>query len=269
VATVQGDPTATGILDRIVSARRASVERFKASGNADALRAEAAQAPPPRDFQAALHGRGVAIIAECKQRSPSAGVLQDPYDPVGLATQYVEAGASAISVLTEPEFFGGRPRDLRAVRAAVPVPVLCKDFIVDELQVTGARAMGADAILLITALLDDGALRRLYQSSTAHGMQALVEVHSERDVRRAIDLGATLVGINNRDLTSMRVDLETTARLRPLIPQGRTVISESGLRGRADIDRLAGLHVDAALVGESLLRGTDPSARLKALTERR
>jgi indole-3-glycerol phosphate synthase len=193
--------------------------------------------------------------------------LQEAYDPVALATGYVEAGASAISVLTEPEFFGGRPEHLRAVRAAVPVPVLCKDFIVDDLQVTGARAMGADAVLLIVAILDDETLRYLSEAITAYGMQALVEVHSERDLRRAVNLGVTLYGINNRDLSSMRVDLETTARLRPLIPPGRTVISESGLSGRADIDRLARLHVDAALVGESLLRGQDPSAALKALTE--
>lgn len=261
----QREPT-TGILDRIVSARRASVERDRAAGKAEAVRGAAAQAPAPRNLRAALRRPGVAIIAECKQRSPSAGVLQDPYDPVALAQRYVAGGAGAISVLTEPEFFGGRPEHLRAVSAAVAVPVLCKDFIVDELQVAGARAMGADAVLLIAVILDDAELRHLHTAVTALGMQALVEVHTEHEVERVLPLGpAALIGINNRDLTSLRTDLETTARLRPLIPAGRTVVSESGLSSRADLERLAALNVDAALIGESLLRGADPSARLREL----
>src|SRR6266849_1848299 len=199
------------LLTRIVESRRASVERLKATGGVDRLRREVREAPPPRDFRAAIRGRGVALIAECKERSPSGGLLQAPYDPVRLAQRYVAAGAAALSVLTEPEFFGGAPEHLRAVRQAVSVPVLCKDFIVDATQVMGARAMGADCILLITAILDDQALVGLQAAALAFGMQALLEVHTEGEARRAVALGATLIGINNRDSAHMRTDQSTTA----------------------------------------------------------
>jgi indole-3-glycerol phosphate synthase len=253
------------ILTRIVESRRVSVERFKAAGGVDRLRHEVTQAPAPRDFRAAIRGRGVALIAECKERSPSGGLLQAPYDPVRLAQRYVAAGAAALSVLTEPEFFGGAPEHLRAIRQAVPVPLLCKDFIVDATQVMGARAMGADCILLIVAILDDPALVGLQATAQAFGMQALVEVHTEEETRRAVALGATLIGINNRDLTQMRTDQFTTARLRRLIPQDRTVVSESGIQSRADVDALATLGVQAVLVGEALLTAPDLEAKVREL----
>jgi indole-3-glycerol phosphate synthase len=253
------------ILTRIVEARRASVERFKAAGGAERLRHEVAQAPPVRDFRAAITGQGVALIAECKQRSPSGGVLQSPYDPVALARRYVDAGAAALSVLTEPEFFGGAPEHLLAVRRAVPVPVLCKDFILDAAQVMGARAMGADCILLIAAILDDPSLVGLQATAQAFGMQSLVEVHSQDETRRAVALGATLIGINNRDLTQMSIDQATTARLRALIPADRTVVSESGIQTRQDVEALARLRVDAVLVGEALLRAANLEAKVKEL----
>jgi len=253
------------ILTRIVESRRASVERLKATGGEDRLRREVREAPPPRDFRAAIRGRGVALIAECKERSPSGGLLQAPYDPVRLAQRYVAAGAAALSVLTEPEFFGGAPEHLRAVRQAVSVPVLCKDFIVDATQVMGARAMGADCILLITAILDDPALVGLQAAVLAFGMQALVEVHTEEEARRAVGLGATLIGINNRDLAQMRTDQSTTARLRGLIPADRTVVSESGIQSRQDMDALAKLGVQAVLVGEALLKAPDLEAKVREL----
>src|SRR5205823_1570901 len=174
------------ILDRILEARRASIARLKSSGAAGGLPHSVTAAPPVRDFRGALSRPGVALIAECKQRSPSGGVLQRDYDPVALARRYAANGASAISVLTEPEFFGGSLDHLQAVHAAVQLPVLCKDFIVDPVQVMGARAAGADAILLIAGILADGELTSLLELATRFGMAAVVEVHSEAELRRAL-----------------------------------------------------------------------------------
>jgi indole-3-glycerol phosphate synthase len=254
------------ILDRIVAARREWIARLKDSGAAARLPELVAAAPQARDFRAALTRPGVALIAECKQRSPSGGVLQTNYDPAGLARRYAAGGAAAISVLTEPEFFGGDFDHLQAVRAAVEVPVLCKDFLLEPVQLQAARAAGADAVLLIVALLDDEALMVLHRQARSLGMQALVEAHEEAELDRALRLGATLIGINNRDLTSMRSDKETTARLRARVPAERLVISESGIDSAADIDELARLGVNAALVGESLLRAPDLEAKLRELT---
>lgn len=208
------------------------------------------------------------MIAECKERSPSGGVLQQRYDPVGLARRYAAGGASAISVLTEPEFFGGSLDDLKAVRVAVDLPVLCKDFVVDPIQLVAARAAGADAVLLIVGILGDGDLRRLHAQASDLGMQALVEVHDEADVDRALDLGAAIIGINNRDLTTMKTEKGTTARLRQRIAADRIVVSESGIENRADIDALQRLGVNAALVGESLLRAPDLDAKVRELSGR-
>jgi len=254
------------ILDRILESRRAWISELKAREGLDA--AATAGAQPSRDFRRALRGPRVALIAECKERSPSGGLLQTPYDPVNLAGRYAASGASAISVLTEPEFFGGSLEHLRAIRAAVELPLLCKDFIIDPVQLRAARSAGADAALLIVGILDDHALQTLHEAATDLGMQVVVEVHTETEARRAVDLGADIIGINNRDLTRMKTDKETTARLRPLIPRDRTVISESGIEGRADIDALARLNVDAALIGESLLRAADLEAKVRELSGR-
>jgi indole-3-glycerol phosphate synthase len=256
---------APAILTRIVESRRASVERFKASGGVERLRRDVTLAPRPRDFRAAITRRGVAVIAECKARSPSGGVLQSPYDPVSLARRYVAAGAAALSVLTEPEFFGGAPEHLRAIREAVSVPLLCKDFIVDDSQVLGARAMGADCVLLIVAILNDASLAGLRATAESCGMQILVEVHTEDEVRRAVALGATMIGINNRDLAQMTTDRRATARLRPLIPIERTIVSESGIQSRQDVEALERQGVDAVLVGEALLTAPDLEAKLREL----
>lgn len=253
------------ILNRIVQARRAAIARARERLPVERLKEMAAEAPAPRDFRAAITGRGVALIAECKERSPSGGVLQPSYDPVGLARRYVAGGAAALSVLTEPEFFGGSAEHLRAVREAVAVPVLCKDFLVDPYQVASARAMGADAVLLIVSLLDDRTLKQMQTEAAGLGMQALVEVHTEDDVDRALRAGAQMIGINNRDLRRMETDRSTTARLRARIPASRTVVSESGISTRKDVEAMRALRIDAVLVGEALLRAQDLDAKVREL----
>jgi indole-3-glycerol phosphate synthase len=257
---------AAPILERILESRRAAIAELKADGMAAGLARSLATAPAPADFRAALVGDKVAVIAECKERSPSGGRLQQPYDPVGLARRYAASGAAALSVLTEPEFFGGSLDHLQAIRAAVDVPLLCKDFIVDPVQLMAARAAGADAVLLIVAVLDDVRLRELLAVTRGYGMEALVEVHDEAEVERALQADAAIIGINNRDLTTMRTAKDTTARLRPLIPAGHVVVSESGIDSRADIDALERLGVNAALVGESLLRAPDLEAKVRELS---
>src|SRR5437870_90163 len=188
---------AAPILERILESRRAAIAALKADGIDAGLARSVAHAPAPADFRGALIAERVALIAECKERSPSGGWLQRPYDPVGLAHRYVANGAAALSVLTEPEFFGGSLEHLRAIRAAVAVPLLCKDFIVDPVQVRAARSAGADAVLLIVGILDDHALQTLYEAATDLGMQVVVEVHTETEVRRAVDIGADIIGVNN------------------------------------------------------------------------
>jgi indole-3-glycerol phosphate synthase len=259
---------AAPILERILESRRAAIAELKANDIADGLARSVAQAPAPLDFRQALLADHVALIAECKERSPSGGLLQRPYDPVGLARRYVANGAAAVSVLTEPEFFGGSFDHLRAIRAAVTVPLLCKDFIVDPVHLMAARAAGADAVLLIVAVLDDARLRDLLAVTRGYGMQALVEVHDESEVERALLADAAIIGINSRDLTAMQTDKDTTARLRPLIPAGHVIVSESGIACRADIDALELLGVNAALVGESLLRASDLEAKVRELSGR-
>ena len=259
---------AAPILTRILESRRAAIAALKADGAAAGLSRWMATAAAPADFRAALVGNKVALIAECKERSPSGGWLQRPYDPVGLARRYATNGAGAISVLTEPEFFGGNFDHLRAIRATVAVPLLCKDFIVDAVQVMQARAAGADAVLLIVAILDDARLCDLLGVTHGYGMRALVEVHDETEVERALQADAAIIGINNRDLTAMQTVKDTTTRLRPLIPAGHLVVSESGIDSRADMDALQRLGVNAALVGESLLRAPDLEAKVRELIGR-
>ena len=259
---------AAPILERILESRRAAVSRLQDSAATSGLIERARQAPPARDFRSAIGGNDPALIAECKQRSPSAGALQLTYDPVGLARRYAAGGAAAISVLTEPEFFGGSMDHLRSIRQSVQSPLLCKDFIIHRLQLLEARAAGADAVLLIVAVLDDNTLRSLHSAALGLGLQALVEVHDEAEVERALALKPAMIGINNRDLTTMRTDAGTTARLRPLLPKEQIVVSESGIQSRADMVALRRAGVNAALVGESLLRATNLDEKLRELTGR-
>jgi indole-3-glycerol phosphate synthase len=255
------------ILERILRFRRTAIDELKQRQSERAVAAALGNAPVPRDFAGALVRTGVALIAECKERSPSGGMLQVTYDPIAIAERYAANGAAAISVLTEPEFFGGSLLHLKEVRARVNLPVLCKDFVIDPIQVRTARAAGADALLLIVSILEDGQLRLLYRVTRELGMAALVEVHNARELRRALRLEEALIGINNRDLTSMTTDRGTTARLRPLIPPERIVVSESGISTRADVEELRQLGVNAVLVGEALLRAQDLAAKVRELSE--
>ena len=255
------------ILARIVATKRRELEALR--GRGDALEREAAAAPPPRDLAAALAGdASVAVMAEVKRRSPGAGDIRPGLDPAALASGYAAAGAAAVSVLTDAEWFGGSLDDLRAVRAAVPVPVLRKDFTLDPLQVVEARAAGADGVLLIARILDDDALASLRESAEGLGMSALVEVHDAEELERAAASGARLVGINNRDLRTFTTRLEVTLDLLDAVPAGAVVVSESGVRTPADVERLGAAGVHAVLVGESLLRQDDPGGGVAALAGR-
>lgn len=266
----QGSEPLSGILAEIVRTKRRELAALVP--RAEALAEAAERAPAPRDFGGALRvGDRVAVVAECKRRSPGAGEIRPDLDPAALAFCYARAGAGALSVLTDVSYFGGSQADLAAARAACTLPVLRKDFTLDPLHVVEARAAGADAVLLVVRLLDDEVLRRLQAEARAWGMAALVEVHDRRELARALDTGAEIVGINNRDLATFRTDLGTTLELIEEVPDGVSVVSESGIRTRADVDRLAAAGVDGILVGETFLRAPDPEevVRLLASVPRR
>lgn len=256
-------PRPDGILETIVASKRGEIAGLRA------LRARfhqgVARARSPRDFRGALVREKVAVIAEVKRRSPGAGDIQPGLVPAEWARSYDRAGAAALSVLTDGPFFGGSMTDLRAARGAVELPILRKDFILDPLQILQARAGGADAILLIVRILDDVALRRLREEAEALGMAALVEVHGADELERALASGATLIGINNRDLTTFRTDLAVTEALLGQLPEEGVVVSESGIASGEDVARLGAAGVHAVLVGESILRADDPGARIREL----
>lgn len=218
-----------------------------------------------RDFRRALTGRAPAIIAEIKKASPSKGLLAPDFDPVRLAREYTAGGAAALSVLTDAAFFQGSLADLAAARGVCELPVLRKDFTLDENQVLEAAAGGADAILLIAAILETGDIRGLAEVASGYGMAALVEVHDERELAKALDAGAAIVGVNNRNLTTFEVTLETSLRLAPRIPAGVLKVSESGINSARDIQRLREAGYQAFLVGEHLMRSPDPAGAVRAL----
>lgn len=256
------------ILERIIAHKREELRAAKGTYPLAGLQARARATPQPRDLGAALRTKGVSLIAEVKRASPSRGLLCPDFDPVRLATIYARFGVAAISVLTDERFFQGSLRYLTAIREALGEkcpPLLRKDFILDPYQLYEARAHGADAILLIAAILGDDELRDMLALATELGLGALVEVHEETDLRRALAAGARLIGLNNRDLRDFGVDLTVTERLRALVPSGVTLVSESGIRRREDIRRLARCHVDAALVGEALVTAPDVAARVSEL----
>jgi indole-3-glycerol phosphate synthase len=264
-----GAPTAD-LLATIVAATRRIVEVRQEREPIAALARRAEQVPVRRQRLEAALGRSgaVNVIAECKRRSPSRGVLRDEYDPVSIAKGYVEAGAAAISVLTEPTFFDGALDHLRAIRAAVEVPLLRKDFIVSEYQLLEAKAAGADAVLLIVAALEPHALLSLAAGAAGLGLDALVEVHDERELAVAIDAGARLVGVNNRNLRTLDVDVDASARLIARMPRGIVAVSESGLRTAGDLVRLRALGYHAFLIGERFMTEPDPAEALRGLLER-
>jgi len=216
---------------------------------------------------AALRGKQPAIIAEIKKASPSRGILQPDFHPAFLAHAYEEGGAACLSVLTDHEYFQGSLRDLEAARAAVTLPVLRKDFVIDPVQIFEAAAHGADCILLIAAILDSGAMRRLREVAADAGLAALVEVHDQDELQMAIDSGAEMIGVNNRNLQTFEVTVDTSLRLSYLMPADVIRISESGIHTRADIDLLSGAGYQAFLIGELLMRSADAAAALKTLVK--
>jgi len=249
----------------------AGTQRITASRRAheplETLERRAVAASPRGDlFEARLRRLdGFNVIAECKRRSPSRGVLAAEYDPVRIARAYASGGAAAISVLTEPTFFDGALAHLQAVRAAVDVPLLRKDFVVDEYQLFEARAAGADAVLLIVAALEQPALEALQARAWQLGLATLVEVHDREELARAIGSGARVIGVNNRNLRTLKVDVAASDGLGALMPKGVVAVSESGLQSRADLERLAAAGYGAFLIGERFMTDPDPAAAIKLL----
>ena len=260
--TVSREPN---ILDRIVEKRRESISRRKRVLPDVALKLAAEKADPPRDFSAALTRDAINIIAELKKASPSRGLIRENYAPADLAPFLQHAGAAALSVLTEEEFFLGSLSDLKMARKVTHIPLLRKDFIIDPWQVWESRAAGADAFLLIAAILDDDSLRELLDLGRALNMEPLVEVHSRAELERVVGAGARIIGVNNRDLRDFTVRLETSLELIDAIPGDRVAVSESGLRSHEDLARLRAAGFDAFLIGEHLMDSDDPAASLRAL----
>ena len=254
------------ILDEIVETKRREVAARKAAKPLADLEKMIAGRPPARDFRAALDAdAGCAIIAEVKRRSPSRGLLRADFDPVRIALEYESHGAAAVSVLTDETFFGGNDADLTAVKDAVMLPVLRKEFIIDPYQVYQTRAIGADALLLIAAILTEAQLREYRALSASLGLAALVEVHDGAELEKALGAGAEVIGINNRDLKTFRTDLQTTLALAPLIPADRIAVSESGVRNRQDIETLTKAGIRAFLIGETLIAAPEIGPKLKEL----
>ncbi|MEX2317106.1 MAG: indole-3-glycerol phosphate synthase TrpC [Pirellulales bacterium] len=259
----------TSVLDQIVAAKREEIAESKRARPEAELRRAAEAAPAARNFFEPLAAGGpIRLIAEVKKASPSAGLIRADFNPVDIARTYQRHGAACLSVLTEGPHFQGSLDDLRQVRGAVGLPVLRKDFILDSYQLFEARAAGADAVLLIAECLDDCNLRKLHNEAVALGMTPLVELYDPENLQRVFDAGATLIGVNNRDLRTFETDLEHTLRLRDRIPDQCVLVSESGIRTHADVKRLAAAGVDAILVGESLMASPDIGAAIDALLGR-
>jgi indole-3-glycerol phosphate synthase len=260
--------TGSTVLDTILARTRERVARESPSRPVSDLEALAREAGPPRAFAPALARTDrVNVIAEHKRRSPSRGTLREDLAPADVAKAYETGGAAALSVLTDEPFFGGRLEHLVAARIATSLPVLRKDFVVDPWQVWEARAAGADAVLLIVAALDDEALRGLLDEATRAGLEALVEVHDREELDRALRAGAHVVGVNNRNLKTMEVSLDTALSLAPALPEGVVAVAESGIRSGDDVRRLRQAGFSAFLVGESLMGAPDPGAALRSLLE--
>jgi indole-3-glycerol phosphate synthase len=245
---------------------REDLSRRRAEVPETDLRARLLEVPPALDPLPAFRRSGSSVIAEVKRRSPSKGDLAEIPDPGALAATYQRGGAAAVSVLTEERRFGGSLDDLDAVRAAIDVPLLRKDFVVDHYQLLEARAHGADLALLIVAALPGDELRTLYDRALELGLTPLVEVHDEPEAQRAVELGATLVGVNARNLKTLEVDPATFGKLAPLLPDGVVTVAESGITSPEDVRRFVGEGADVVLVGEALVRGGDPEGAVRAMT---
>lgn len=259
----------TTILDKIVATKKEEVAAAKSARPVEELRAAIPDAPPVRDFFKALSKVSdddpIHLIAEVKKASPTKGLIRADFDPVAIATAYSENGASCISVLTDESYFQGSLEYLTAVRHAVPTPVLRKDFLIDSYQLVEARVAGADAVLLIAECLDDCNLRKLHNEALELGMTPLVEFYEPANRERVLEAGATLIGINNRNLQTFEIDLQHTIRLREQIPDECVLVGESGIHGRADAKLLQDANVDAILVGEHLMRQPDVGLAVRTL----
>ncbi len=253
------------MLDNIVAQTRRRLEANEDRVPLAEMKLRASRAGPPRHFGEALKKAGFGLIAEIKRASPSKGDLRPDMDAAQMARLYTRAGANAISVLTEPDFFKGSLNDLEAVRASVRVPVLRKDFILEPYQVYEARAGGADAVLLIVAILPTKKLKELLALAGELGMDALVEVHEKSEMKSALSSGAHIIGINNRNLKDFSVDLKTTLTLRPLVPPEVLVVSESGIQTPDDVESLRQARVNAMLIGEALVTSADPAGKIAEL----
>jgi len=256
------------ILDQIVQNTRSELEARKQILSLSKVRALALKRPQPRDLSSALQGKGIKLIAEVKKASPSRGLIRADFDPVNIARLYANNGASAISVLTDKRYFQGSPDYLEMINKELGdsrPPLLRKDFIFDPYQIYESKALGADALLLITAILKPEELNGLLSLSHKLGMKCLVEVHDQAELEVALKSGARIIGINNRDLKTFNTDLNTTVRLRKLIPEDRIVVSESGIKTREDVEMEQNLEVNAVLVGEALTASNDIAARMREL----
>ncbi|HBT47073.1 MAG TPA: indole-3-glycerol phosphate synthase TrpC [Peptococcaceae bacterium] len=254
------------MLDKILEYKRLETARAREELPLHRLEEICKGLPFTRDFAGALRrGASISLLAEIKKASPSRGVLCPDFDPVMLAGLYTRAGAAALSVLTDERFFHGHPRHIALVKEATPLPLLRKDFIIDEYQIFASRALGADALLLIVAALEEARLREYLALASRLGLAALVETHTPGEIETALRAGVQIIGINNRDLHTFKTDIRTTLELRPLIPPGRLVVSESGIRSRRDVVLLARAGVDAVLVGEALVTSADVEAKIREL----
>ena len=250
-------------LDDIIIHKKKELEERKEKVPYNALKMQLRFVKKPKDFKAALTGEGVKIIAEIKKASPSKGVIREDFDHIDIAETYEKSGAAAISVLTDGKFFQGDIEYLSQARQVVDIPLLRKDFIVDEYQVVEARVYGADAILLIATVLPEKELDYLYQLSRSFGMHVLVEVHDKKDLQKALNIGAEIIGINNRDLKKFKTDIQTTVELAKLIPKDKIIVSESGINSLDDIKMLSNGGAHAFLIGEAFMREADYGAKLK------
>ena len=259
----------SNMLDKICADKRAHVTHISKGMPFDVVDAKARTASPPRGFADALRTKaersGVGLIAEIKKASPSAGVIRADFLPATLAQAYMDGGAACLSVLTDAPYFKGRNEDLVEARATCSLPVLRKDFILDVWQVAEARAIGADCILLIMAALDDRMALELHKAATGYGMDVLIEVHDKGELERALELPSGLIGINNRNLKTLKIDLAVTEELAPLVPHDRIIVSESGIVTPVDIARMKKVRAECFLIGESLLRQIDVTAATKSL----
>jgi indole-3-glycerol phosphate synthase len=253
------------ILDQIVAAKRQEVASLKKATPLARLQGAIRDLPPTRDFKQAINRKSCAIIAEVKRSSPSKGRIREQFDPVQIASIYQEHGAHAVSILTDEQFFEGKGDYLAAIKKAVALPLLRKDFIIDAYQIYETRVLGADALLLIAAILDKGQLQEYIELAEQLGLSPLVEVHTKAELDKALAAGAEIIGINNRDLQTFSTDLKRTLELAPMIPKGKIVVTESGITTRKDIELLMQAGVNCFLIGEALMRAYDIGKKLREL----